>query len=590
MYKVGTAKVEITAFKKDIGMMGYGMTWNTVHDIETPLFARAFFFHHLPSAKNIVLVIAEMAFVTASIRQGVLKRLRRKHAHLDLQEADILLSAQHTHSGPGGYAHYGLYNITVPGFVPEVYTTIVDGIAQAIVKASQNLQNAELSFSTGEFPQEVPVAFNRSFNAYLANPDSDNLEKGQENLAVDREMQLLRIDGIDGQKIGAVNWFGVHTTSVHNDNHSICWDNKGYAAQFQETEIRKEVAGKGFIGAFAQGTAGDVTPNYVWDKKKKWTRGPFEDDFESAKENGRLQFELAREIYEQAPSATKIQGPFRSVLSHINFANVACSPEFTGGVEGARTGSACHGVSFFCGTKEGPGMPPALGVVSKGLSQFIKVYEHSISLFWSKARRRAMKQKYKVQGKKRILFETGARKVLGSGDIVNLIIPGFADESIRNLKRMHPKGWKEDKPWVPHVLPLQITALGQLAFAAIPGEITTIAGKRLREMLEKELASQGISRVILMPYSNTYCGYITTYEEYQKQLYEGGHTVYGEWTLAAFQTQFQLLAQQLKRKNESHATNIRPPEFSQEELNKRMYLNKSASKNPQTSDKGLPVL
>ena len=40
-------------------------------------------------------------------------------------------------------------------------------------------------------------------------------------------------------------------------------------------------------------------------------------------------------------------------------------------------------------------------------------------------------------------------------------------------------------------------------------------------------------------------GYVTTYEEYQEQAYEGGHTIFGQWTLAAFQTQFSSLAREM---------------------------------------------
>lgn len=593
MYKVGTAKVEVTAFKKDVGMMGYGMTWNTVHDVETPLYSRAFFFQHQPSGRNAVVVVTEMAFVTQSVRQGVLKRLRRKHADLQLSESDILLSAQHTHSGPGGYSHYGLYNITVPGFVPEVYTTLVDGITRAIVLASQNLQEARLTLAQGTFPDDVPVAFNRSMRAYLKNPEAGALSPDQSHLAVDRTMPLLRIDSPDGKPIAALNWFGVHTTSVHNDNHSICWDNKGYAADFMERDLRQSSGNPDFLAAFAQGTAGDVTPNYVWDAEKKWTRGPFKDDFESARHNGRLQYQLARDIHREAVQGKPIEGPPDSALVNVNFANVACDPDFTGGRSDCRTGPACHGVAFFQGTKEGPGMEPAVANVAKGLSRFIKFYENAVSIFWKKERRAAMRQKYRVHGRKIILFEAGNRKVLGSGDIANLIVPAFVDESIRNLKRLHPKGWKEDKPWVPHVLPLQLLTLGNLAFAAIPAEITTIAGQRLRQTLESELAAAGIEQVILFPYSNAYCGYITTHEEYQVQCYEGGHTVYGEWTLAAFQTRFRELARELTKKAQHRRIehDARLPEFSQEELAKRMFQDKNdSSPHEDKNPTGLPVL
>ena len=49
-----------------------------------------------------------------------------------------------------------------------------------------------------------------------------------------------------------------------------------------EEAVRKFSGNTKFMSAFAQGAAGDVSPNYIMDKKKKWTRGKYEDDFESA--------------------------------------------------------------------------------------------------------------------------------------------------------------------------------------------------------------------------------------------------------------------------------------------------------------------
>lgn len=575
MFEVGAAQKDITAFKAGIGMMGYGMHFNVVHDIETPLLVRAFVFKHIETGRTAALVVADMCFISASVKRGVVKRLERKHPEMGLHEENMLLSAQHTHSGSGGYSHYGLYNITIPGFVPEVYQALVQGISDAIIEAWENKKEAKMYLHADKFQPDIPVAFNRSMKAFLSNPEAKQLGERDTHLAVDRTMRLLRIDALDGERIGAVNWFGVHTTSVHNDNHSLCWDNKGYAADFWEKEMRAQPQSKRFIGAFGQGNAGDVTPNYVWDRKKKWTRGPFEDDFESARHNGRLQFELARQIYESSPSAHEVHGGLDWGLVHVNFANVQADPEFAAGNEDARTDSACHGVAFFAGTTEGPGMSKAVANLAKFASSVVRAYEFATLPFRKKIRRQEIKQKYKLQGKKVIVIESGARKVLGTSDVKNLIVPGFADATIRNFKVLHPKGWKEDKPWTPHVLPLQILVIGDLALVAIPGETTTIAGQRIQKVIESVMLEKGIHQVVIVPYSNAYCGYITTYEEYQHQFYEGGHTVYGQWTLAAFQTKFRQLAQEMVKKVDyrEFISDGLPPEFTPEELHRRTYGN-----------------
>jgi neutral ceramidase len=294
-----------------------------------------------------------------------------------------------------------------------------------------------------------------------------------------------------------------------------------------------------------------------------------------------LQYTLARRIYEESLGAHMVHGGLDWGHVHVNFANVLADPEFAFGRTDARTDSACHGLAFFAGTTEGPGMVPLVKGLAKVAATVVKVYEHATLRFRKKARRQEIKQKYRLQGKKTIIVESGIRKVLGTGDVKNLIVPGFADPTIRNFKVLHPKGWKEDKPWTPHVLPLQILVIGDLALVAIPGEPTTIAGQRIRKVVEDVLISKGIHKVLITSYANAYCGYITTHEEYQHQFYEGGHTVYGHWTLAAFQTKFKQLALEMVKKGDYRELQdeVHPPEFTNDELDRRTYKG---------SDPGLP--
>lgn len=577
MFEVGASTRDITAFRPGIGMMGYGMHWNVVHDVETPLLVRAYAFRHPETGRSMALVVADMCFITISVKRGVVKRLERKHPELGLHEENVLLTAQHTHSGPGGYSHYGLYNVTIPGFVPEVYQELVNGISDAIVEAWEKKRPANLRFQSGVFEREIPVAFNRSMKAFLSNPEAAGINLEDTHLAIEREMHLLRIDGTDGEQIGAINWFGVHTTSVHNDNHSICWDNKGYAADFMERELRQDPNAAAFIGAFGQGPAGDVTPNYVWDAKKKWTRGPYEDDFESARSNGHLQYRKAMQIYKEAENGHQVQGGLDWGLLHVNFANVQADPEFADGRTDARTDSACHGLAFFAGTTEGPGMAPIVKGLAKFAARMVKGYEFATIAFRKPQVKQQIRQKYRLQGKKTIIIESGNRKVLGTSDVKNLIVPGFADPTIRYLKVLHPKGWEEDKPWTPHILPLQIVVLGDLAFVAVPAEPTTIAARRIRKVIEDVMKPKGIHKVLIVPYANAYCGYITTYEEYQHQFYEGGHTVFGHWTLAAFQTKYRQLALEMVKKVDYRELqgDGHPPEFTAKDLHRRTYGNNS---------------
>lgn len=573
MFEVGTGKVDITVNKIGVGMMGYGMHHNIVLGVDAPIYARAFVFRDSNTGKKLAYVVTETGFVSTAVKREVVSIFENDYPELGYVQGNLFLTAQHTHSAPGGYFKYALYNMSIPGFVKEVYDKMANGITEAIIQADNNLKPAKLKIAKGSFAPELDVAFNRSVDAYNLNPEvTEKIPASKAELAVNREMTLLRIDDNDGKPIGSVNWFGVHPTSLSNENHKISGDNKGFAATYLEEKLAAD-GNNNFIGAFAQGTCGDVSPNYVWDKKLKRTRGPFEKDFENAKHNGKLQFEKALEILNSAAGSNTLPSEIDYVITYANFRNIKVDEEFAHGDSEARTGPSCHGMAFFEGTKEGPGMPPFVAALSKQLISATKAVEMAKTPFMSKEKRQYILDKYRVQGKKEILMETCDQKILGTSDIKNLIIPGWADRHIGFFKKYYKNGSLGDKPWVPQVLQLHIAVIGNIALVGIPAEITTIAGKRLRQTVLNVLKERGVEDVILNPYANGYCGYITTYEEYQLQRYEGGHTVYGEHTLGAFQTKFKELALELLKKPEDRniIISMEPVTFHDENLLKRAY-------------------
>ena len=99
-------------------------------------------------------------------------------------------------------------------------------------------------------------------------------------------------------------------------------------------------------------------------------------------------------------------------------------------------------------------------------------------------------------------------------------------------------------PWHPTSVDTQILRVGQLAILAVPGEFTTMSGRRLREAVAAAAAELGEEmKVVIAGLSNTYTHYVATWEEYQRQRYEAASTIYGPHTLAAYIQQFTHLAQ-----------------------------------------------
>jgi neutral ceramidase len=107
---------------------------------------------------------------------------------------------------------------------------------------------------------------------------------------------------------------------------------------------------------------------------------------------------------------------------------------------------------------------------------------------------------------------------------------------------------KQPYDWAPSVLPIQILRIGQLVILSVPGEFTTMAGRRLRDAVKTVLTSGGHGdfnsnvHVVLAGLTNTYSQYVTTFEEYKAQRYEGASTLYGPHTLSAYIQEFKKLA------------------------------------------------
>ncbi|GAB6018523.1 hypothetical protein CHUAL_013985 [Chamberlinius hualienensis] len=108
--------------------------------------------------------------------------------------------------------------------------------------------------------------------------------------------------------------------------------------------------------------------------------------------------------------------------------------------------------------------------------------------------------------------------------------------------------------WTPEIIPTQIFRIGNLVVIGVPGEFTTMSGRRMRDAVQQVFEDMGANpsgdlMVVIAGLSNIYTNYITTYEEYQVQRYEGGSTLFGPHTLNAYISQYQFLASQLIQGN-----------------------------------------
>lgn len=585
-YLIGLGSYDITGPAADVNMMGYASAEQVASGVHFRLRARTFIVAE-PQGNRVVFVNLDACMASQLVTIKVLERLKARYGDL-YTEQNVAISGIHTHAGPGGYLQYVVYIVTSLGFVRQSFDALVDGIEKCIVQAHENLQPGSIYINKGEL---LDAGVNRSPTSYLNNPAA---ERSKYKYDVDKEMTLTKFVNEEWGPIGSFNWFATHGTSMSRTNPLISGDNKGAAARFMEDWFEQRGSHNGFnsphsnnpgtdrvprrisnlvhnplengnelmklaasfersegrpatrslsvasrvrnalkradkpqfVSAFCQSNCGDVSPNVLGafcidsglpcdfnhstcngKNELCYGRGPgYPDEFESTRIIGERQFRKAVELFNTATE--QLTGKVGYKHAYVDFSNLEVGlPKRGGGTEVVKTCPAAMGFAFAAGTTDGPGAFDFTQGDDKG------------NPFWKLVRnvlKAPSKEQVKCQHPKPILLDTGEMKI--------------------------------PYDWAPSILPVQILRIGQLVILNVPGEFTTMAGRRLRDAIKMSLISGGGGQfnsnvhIVIAGLTNTYSQYVTTFEEYQVQRYEGASTLYGPHTLSAYIQEFKKLA------------------------------------------------
>jgi neutral ceramidase len=88
----------------------------------------------------------------------------------------------------------------------------------------------------------------------------------------------------------------------------------------------------------------------------------------------------------------------------------------------------------------------------------------------------------------------------------------------------HKMGIPLDASTVPKAVPLTALRVGDGLIVTLPGEPTTEVGRRVRAAVQQ---ASGLDRIVVSGVAGEFIQYLTTPEEYDRQHYEGGSTLYG---------------------------------------------------------------
>ncbi|GAB5452465.1 MAG: ceramidase CerN [Halioglobus sp.] len=487
-YLVGRGMADVTGPLVGVPLWGFGRPDQIGQGLHIRLRSRAFIVAQADSPeRRLVFASVDLGSVDHHVTLEVVERLQARYgAGYTLD--NVIISATHTHAGPGGHWHSRTDTGLDGGLYPAHFEVIAKGITESIVRAHEDLQPGGIMINSGRVPD---AGVNRSAVAYLENP-SDERARYEDN--TNTQMLLLKFFGADGA-IGLINWYALHPTAMNFHNLLVSGDHKGYASLRMEQRFGTTYASEDdFVAAFAQADPGDVTPNTNLDNT-----GPGATDVETTQIMGERQMQVAQHLFDTASES--LHGPVETRRVYVDLSDYEVDGRFTGSGTQTTCPSA-YGYSFAGGSTEDGG---GHFLFREGMLEQQAWRDWLIRLVTGAPR--WTEEVKSCQAPKPILFQTGTG----------------------------------DPPLQSQVHSFTLARIGQLVIIAVPAEVTTMAGRRLRASVERALGDWA-QYLVLAGYSNGFAGYVTTPEEYMLQQYEGAHTLHGRWSLPAYQQIFSQLA------------------------------------------------
>ncbi|ETW74738.1 hypothetical protein HETIRDRAFT_391411 [Heterobasidion irregulare TC 32-1] len=517
-YLLGLGIGDITGPVVETNMMGYASLAQTDTGLHLRQRSRAWIVADAANPSNrFVFINADIAMGDTGIRRSVVSQLSSLYPGV-YSNTNVALVSTHQHSGVGGYLENLLPQITSLGYVKETADAIVAGTVLAVQRAHASLAPGKLSIGNTSV---VDGNINRSPSAYLANPAA---ERALYQYDQDKELSLLRFDDAQGNARGFLSFFPVHGTSLYENNTLVSSDNKGMAAHLYEAMVEpSSMPGNNtFVAGFTQSNVGDTSPNTLGafcespgksydgmpcDFNSSTCGGTVEDchgrgpgfrtsDFESNRIIAQLQVDGAKTLMNS--QLAPVSGTVRSVHTYLNMTwHSFTLPNGTT----VQTCPPAMGYSFAGGTTDGPG---AFDFVqgdnsSKPQNPFWEIVKGVVTPY-------PPAEQVACQYPKPILLDTG-----------------YANTPYT---------------WSPHTVDIQMLRVGNVVMLVMPGELTTMSGRRMRNAIRAQLIAKGVigqnAYVVIAGPANTYAHYVATKEEYSVQRYEGASTIFGQWTLDAY--------------------------------------------------------
>jgi len=386
----------------------------------------------------------------------------------DIPLAGIWIGATHTHAGPGQFMGTDFYNHHASnraGFDPAWTEFLVRQIAGAVIEAHDTRAPAKVAVGTTEV---WGLTRNRSHDPYTHNRTvtDKRLDPQRKWVAINPELHLIRADRITEtgtEPLAAAVIFSIHGTGIPQQVNEYNADVWAYLVGELGHQIERRHGHRAVVGA-SEGTHADMAPALRPDLA----------GHREARRLGRGIGMEAADLYDRLGAELADDVALDAGLREVDLDRD----------RNRRIGDVTI-----------PDRPAVGAALVAGAMENLTPIIHRIPPFKAGHPRR--------WGRK---GAHGPKWILGSRYLQPLVLR---------------------KKSFPRRLSVQALRIGESVLIGLPFEITVESGRRIAAAVQGAVADQPVTRVIVSSLVNEYWGYVATEEEYGRQFYEGGHTIYG---------------------------------------------------------------